>query len=117
MKYARLLVLTIFVGCTESPDSDEREIIPEEPTPPSNNECEGVDTPEPCTRPDSLAGHCAYDMCVISCDDASDCPESVCRTGLCISGMCQYLGNVDGSSCEISGKPGTCKFYVCAVQP
>ncbi len=79
--------------------------------------CDGVTTAVSCHRADGLAGHCAHNLCVISCDMADECPLSTCRTAHCIAGMCQYVGMVDGDECTIDDTDGTCESYVCVVWP
>lgn len=116
--FALALALVGPLGCSSAPPNDDRSNVTDA-APPSDSgaSCEDVSTPEPCNRPDGLAGHCAYGICVISCNDASVCPLSTCRTAHCITEMCQYVGMIDGSACAIGDKVGVCESSVCVVIP
>lgn len=112
MKTTYILVIAVLCGCSNAAQSD-CDVLP---APPEVVEsCVGIASDRPCTRNDGLPGHCAYNRCVISCDDADDCPASTCRANHCVNGACEYLGVFDGTECFINGVTGSCESFVCVV--
>jgi hypothetical protein len=113
VKLAYIVAMVVLCGCSSGDHPREGTDDSSYVTDTITLACVGVTTPEPCDRPDGLPGHCANNMCVISCASSAACPLSACRIATCISGMCQYLGAPNGTSCNIAGNLGLCESYQC----